>query len=310
MEKEVSAVNEISQSNAQFTNKLYKILSEKAGNVFFSPISAHTVLSMSYIGAEGSTEDAYVKSLALPNKEKTAEGHNVIATKLNNAKNITLYLANKVYVSDVAKLKPKFSEIVVEKFKSEVQTVNFAASADTAKAINSWVEQKTVNKIKNLISPSDLSSDTRLVLVNAIYFKGNWLEKFDKAGTRTEPFYLNENDKIDVQMMHIEKNFRYKHDEKLQAKVLVMPYENKEFSMVVILPDEKDGMKDLEAKLENTDLTKITEGTYSTLVNVALPKFKIETTIDMNSALDKVSKSIKSLDFIFSSSIGSKYHIS
>ncbi|XP_045471143.1 antichymotrypsin-2-like isoform X11 [Harmonia axyridis] len=279
---------QVLQSNGQFTNKLYKILSEKEGNVFFSPISAHTVLSMSYLGAEGTTKEAYVKSLALPDKESTANGYQQISSKLNNAPNITLYMANKVYVANVAKLKESFSKAVVEKFNSEVQTVNFGANVEAAKTINSWVEQKTVNKIKNLISPDDLDALTRLVLVNAIYFKGSWHRKFQKSDTRTEPFYLNEKDTIDVQMMHIEKSFRFKHDDNLKAKVLEMPYSNQEFSMVIILPDERDGIKDLEAKLEKVDLTKITEDMYPSDVNVALPKFKIETTVNLNEALDKI----------------------
>ncbi|XP_044752151.1 antichymotrypsin-2-like isoform X3 [Coccinella septempunctata] len=279
---------QVLQSNGQFSNNLYKILAENPGNVFFSPISAHAVLSMSYLGAEGSTKDAYVKSLALPDKETTANGYQQISSKLNNAPNVTLYMANKVYVSNVAKLKESFSKAVSEKFNSEVQCLNFAASAEAANTINKWVEQKTVNKIKNLISPGDLNSLTRLVLVNAIYFKGTWHNKFDRDDTRTEPFYLNENDKIDVQMMHVQSEFRYMHSDELKAKILEMPYTNQEFSMVIILPDERDGIKDLEAKLEKVDLTKITEGTFKGEVNVALPKFKIETTINMNEALDKL----------------------
>ncbi|MDK0841615.1 serpin family protein, partial [Clostridium perfringens] len=74
---------QVLQSNGQFSSNLYKILAENPGNVFFSPISAHAVLSMSYLGAEGSTKDAYVKSLALPDKETTANGYQQISSKLN-----------------------------------------------------------------------------------------------------------------------------------------------------------------------------------------------------------------------------------
>ncbi|KAK9888528.1 hypothetical protein WA026_000779 [Henosepilachna vigintioctopunctata] len=279
---------QIVQSNGLFTNKLYNILARKEGNVFFSPISAHAVLAMSYLGSAGSTEKAYVSSLGLPSLAATADGYEKVTSKLNNVPNVTLLIANKVYVNKGSTLKENFKNAVVNKFHSEVENVDFASASKTAGVINSWVEDKTRNKIKDIISPNDLNADTRLVLVNAIYFKGNWQNKFDKGATRTEPFYLNDKDTIDVQMMHINKKFNYKHDESLKAKVIELPYTNPEVSLVVILPDEKDGIKDLEKKLEKFDLTKITEGTWNTEVELALPKFKIETTIPLKDPLNEM----------------------
>ncbi|KAL3282250.1 hypothetical protein HHI36_005442 [Cryptolaemus montrouzieri] len=276
---------QVLQSNGQFTNKLYKILSKKEGNVFFSPASAHAVLAMSYLGSAGSTEKAYATSLGLPSPSATADGYEQITNKLNNVPNVTLLIANKVYINQGFTLKETFKTAIVDKFHSEVESVKFADNVATANTINKWVEDKTKNKIKDLIKSSSLDALTRLVLVNAIYFKGNWLNKFDKEATRTEPFHLNEKETIDVQMMHLYKKFNYKYDSDLKAKIVELPYSNPEVSLVIILPDEIEGIKDVETKLENVDLSKIMEGSYKTNVELALPKFKIETTIPLKEPL-------------------------
>ncbi|CAH2020518.1 unnamed protein product [Acanthoscelides obtectus] len=120
---------------------------------------------------------------------------------------------------------------------------------------------------------------TRLVLVNAIYFKGKWSHPFPVAQTQTEKFYINDDEIMDVQMMHLTKNLFYKEDETLDAKVLELPYSNKELSMIIILPNKRNGIHELEKKLATVDLSTITENMYKPEVKVSLPKFKIETDV-------------------------------
>ncbi|CAH1129463.1 unnamed protein product [Ceutorhynchus assimilis] len=275
------------QGNGNFTKKLYNILSEEPGNVFFSPISAHAVLAMAYQGAGGSTKDAFTKTLAIDSPLQAAEGYSDVIHHLNNVSDVELLMANKVYIKNGYGLKAAFKEVAQKKFLSEVESVEFAKTAEAAKKINLWVEKKTQNKIKDLIQPDSLSDLTRLVLVNAIYFKGNWASKFDKSQTKTEKFYLNDNDSIDVQMMNKKGKYFYKEDEKLDAKVLELPYANPDVSLIVILPNKRNGIAELEAKLAETDLTKITENMFKPEVVVKLPKFKIETTINLNKPLEK-----------------------
>ncbi|XP_074031214.1 leukocyte elastase inhibitor isoform X7 [Leptinotarsa decemlineata] len=278
------------KGSSDFTKNLYKILSRGEGNVFFSPISIHAILSLASQGAGGATKDALTSALNVPDIKVAAEGYKAIMSRLNNIAEVTLHMANKVFLKENYKLQEAFQSIVTSHFLSEVDLVNFAENIKAAKTINSWVEQKTNNKIKDLIDSGDLDSDTRLVLVNAIYFKGKWAEPFNPSQTKTEKFYLDgtEHNTVDVQMMHLKKKFYFKIDETLDAKVLELPYTNKDISMLIILPNDKNGIAKLEEKLSQTDLTKITENMYRPEVMVSLPKFKIEQTIDLKDSLTEL----------------------
>ncbi|KAL1491102.1 hypothetical protein ABEB36_011750 [Hypothenemus hampei] len=276
------------EGNNFFTKELYNILSKEKGNVFFSPISAHAVLSMVYQGSDGTTREAFTKALNVPGHQVTAEGYHDILNYLNNIKEVQLLMANKIFIQMGETLKSEFQTVTKEKFQSEVQGVNFAKSAESAKIINSWVEDKTQNKIKNLIASGDLNDLTRLVLVNAIYFKGTWANKFEVADTKLEKFYLNDVDSIDVNMMNKRAKFFYKEDPELDAKVLELPYTNPDVSLVIILPNKRNGIGELEKKLSGTDLTRITENMHKPEVILKLPKFKIETSIDLVDPLTQI----------------------
>ncbi|XP_066141296.1 serine protease inhibitor 3/4-like isoform X4 [Euwallacea fornicatus] len=281
-------LQKVIQGNGHFTKQLYNVLAQKPGNVCFSPISAHAVLSMAYQGADGTTRAAFGKILGMSNQLEAAVGYQDVIKHLNNVSDVQLLMANKVYVMEGYALKPAFKEVTEKKFFSEVQSLNFKQSTASANTINQWVEDKTQEKIKDLISPDILDESTRLILVNAIYFKGTWASKFNKELTQKETFYLNDNDTIEVEMMNTKGKYFYKEDETLDAKVLELPYSNSDVSLLVILPNKKNGIADLEKKLAETDLTKITENMFKPEVVVKLPKFKIETTIDLNEPLKKI----------------------
>lgn len=289
MSEENSQLQSVLQGNGLFTKNLYNILAKSDGNIFFSPISIHAILTLTSQGSDGKTKEAFLKTLGVPSNEVSAEGYKSVMDKLNNVEDVALYMANKVYVKESYNLKQTFKNAITKYFYSEIQSLNFSESSKSAQTINSWVENKTNQKIKNLISDGDLDDDTRLVLVNAIYFKGKWAQPFDAKETRTEKFYVTENDTIDVQMMHLKKKFYYKQDESLDAKVLELPYTNKDVSMIIILPNKRNGITELEQKLANVDLTKITENMYRPEVIVSLPKFKIETTMELTEPLKEVS---------------------
>ncbi|RZC38305.1 serine protease inhibitor 3/4-like, partial [Asbolus verrucosus] len=285
---ENTAELQVLQGNNQFATNLYKILSQTEGNVFFSPISVHAGLSMAYQGALGTTAQHFAAALQVPEAKAAGEGYNAIMNRLNSIENVTLLMANKIYLMEGCKMLEDFNSAITKKFLSEVQLVNFAKNEEAADIINDWVQRKTREKIQDLIQKHDLDNLTRLVLVNAIYFKGNWKHKFSKADTKTEPFYLNDVDTVDVQMMHIKKKFLYKYDEALEAQVLELRYTNEDLSMIIILPNKRNGIRDLEEKLATVNLTHIKRDMRNTEVNVALPRFKIEQTIDLEDSLTKL----------------------
>lgn len=190
-------------------------------------------------------------------------------------------------------VKKSFNDVATKSFASEAQTLDFSQSQQSASTINGWVEDNTNNKIKDLISADSLGDDTRMVLVNAIYFKGFWTYQFKPSDTFKAPFYLNDQDSVTVDFMKTKKNFKYGHLQELDATAIELPYKDSDISMLIILPNSKTGLSALEGKLNTVDLGDISSKLYSMEVNVEIPKFKIEFDITLNEPLQKVVEVIK-----------------
>lgn len=200
----------------------------------------------------------------------------------------TLSIANQIYVQNGYQINKNFQEVAVKKFLSGIEALNFAESVPSAKKINDFVEVKTKEKIKDLIKPDMLNADTRVVLVNAIYFKGDWEYKFNKDRTYEGDFFVSETEKVPVEFMTIKKKFNYGVLDDLDATALEMKYANSNFSFVIVLPNSRTGLPALESKLHNYYLAKITQQMYSQEVDVTIPKFKVEFEINLNDVLKKV----------------------
>ncbi|XP_039957404.1 serine protease inhibitor 42Dd-like isoform X3 [Bactrocera tryoni] len=281
------AQREFASKSAQFAVKLFNHMykSDPNKNIIYSPFSIQTCVGMARIGAVGETAAELDRGLGLPPNDVTAIAdtfHNVLVTYKDSP---ILKIANKIYVMQGYSVKKEFNEIATTKFYSSADSINFADNANAANTINKWVESKTNNLIKNLISPDALDSDTRVVLVNAIHFKGEWKYQFPKSATRDDDFYLNEVDSVRVPMMNLKESFGYGVISELDATVLEMPYKDSDLSMVVILPNSRTGLASLQEKLKNFNLSDITRYLIHTKVIVKMPKFKAEYDIELNDAL-------------------------
>uniref|UniRef100_A0A452R9I2 Serpin domain-containing protein n=1 Tax=Ursus americanus TaxID=9643 RepID=A0A452R9I2_URSAM len=174
-------------------------------------------------------------------------------------------------------------------YLTTVESVDFNnAAEETRKKINSWVESQTHEKIKNLF-PKDSLTSTILVLVNAVYFKGQWDTKFDKKNTVEKEFWLNKDTSKPVQMMKQYDVFKFSSLEGMQAKILEIPYKGKDLSMILLLPDEVDGLS-LINKTNQLTAEKLIEWTSSqnmsnNFVDLYLPRFKLEETYDLKDTL-------------------------
>ncbi|XP_017768978.1 PREDICTED: serine protease inhibitor 3/4-like isoform X3 [Nicrophorus vespilloides] len=279
----------IAKGNNDMSMKLYEeVVKQVKGNVIYSPISVHTILSLLHQGSTGKIANDMQRVLGIPEKSFSAAGFQELMTSLNGVQNITLEMANKVFVMEGCKLNPTFKEVALKSFNAGADEVNFAENQKAASTINGWVEEKTKDKIKNLIDPNALNSLTRMVLVNAIYFKGDWAKKFNKNNTTKQKFYTSTTDSVEVDMMHMKDKFFYGEKADLDAKVLSIPYLNQDVSLVVVLPNDVDGIEELEKKLINYDMSNLTKDNYKMEVELSLPKFKIETTIDLNQPLKNI----------------------
>uniref|UniRef100_A0A1I8MRS5 Serpin domain-containing protein n=1 Tax=Musca domestica TaxID=7370 RepID=A0A1I8MRS5_MUSDO len=255
-------------------------------NIIFSPFSIQTCLAMVRMGADGATaaEMDYGLTFTSQSEENIGANYQELLTKFKDGK--ILKIANKIYVANKYSLKNTYHEILGEKFFSSVENVDFTESEKTAELVNSWIESKTDNAIHHIISPDTVTNDTRLMLVSAIYFKGNWQKPFDTKYTREADFYMANNKTMKVEMMFGAGMMSCDIIRELDAKVIRLPYKDSDLYMMVILPNSRNGLKDLMEKLKTFSLSSLTAerlGYFGTFLY--LPKFKVEFEILLNEPL-------------------------
>ena len=264
-------------------------------NLFYSPASLLIALAMTCHGARGNTaaeimKVLHVASVSSPDLNKSMKK---FIDTLNGAsdENNKLLTANRLFVQKSFEILEAFKIGTREFYDAELALVDYITNAEKAREeINHWVEQKTNDKIKDLIPPGMLSSDTRLTLVNAIYFKGLWLEKFKEEKTISKSFFVSQNEEIKVNMMHQTSEFKYFESQELACQVLEMPYIGRKMCMVIYLPKEINGLAKLEEKMTYDNLQKSLSLLDASMdeVEVFLPKFKLTQQFDLNDILSKM----------------------
>lgn len=285
-------------ANATFSLELLRKLCEKKSgqNVFFSPLSISSALSMVLLGSRGSTEAQITKVLSLNNAQDAHSGYQSLLSEINdpNTKYI-LRTANRLYGEKTFQFLPSFIESSEKSYHAGLEQTDFMhAWEDSRKQINGWVEERTEGKIQNLLAEGIVDSLTRLVLVNAIYFKGNWEKQFDKERTTERPFRINKNETRPVQMMFKKDTFNMTYIGDFQTKILELPYVGNELSMIILLPDAiQDGSTGLERLERELTYEKLTEWINpemmdSTEVRVSLPRFKLEESYDLKPLLSSM----------------------
>jgi len=280
-------------SISKFSTSLYKVLSKSVGgseNVFVSPFSIATVLSMVHVGAKRNTAAQLKKVMHVTDieDEKVSAVLGNLCQSLKGDENYTLESANQMYVANNYPLAEYFQMSMKNHFGAVPENVDFTLD-ETRLNINKWVQDFTQQKIKDLIPEGVLGDLTRLTLVNAVYFKGNWLHKFNAAITRPEPFYLgSKENSVDANMMRIETKLRSGYLDNLDARVLELPYVGGKLSMFIILPNKIEGMADLEAALTEDTFQTMDRAMRSSKIEVGLPKFKVEADVKIKAVLTEM----------------------
>ncbi|CAH2075172.1 unnamed protein product, partial [Iphiclides podalirius] len=228
-------------------------------------------------------------AIGLSDDESTKSVFAYMNKKIRSVKGIDLRMANSIYIADGYNLNDDYLAISREIFQSDIKSVDFTKSEKTTKEINAWVEDQTNHHIKNLVSSEVLSEDTTAILVNAIYFKGMWKDTFNKNVTRDSDFHATREKTVKVPMMYRKGNFNYGESAELGAKILEIPYEGDESAFYIILPDEIDGITELENKLQNPSvLENSLKSLFEIQVAAHIPKFKIETTTNLKDILQNI----------------------
>ncbi|TMS17769.1 Leukocyte elastase inhibitor [Larimichthys crocea] len=249
----------ISNSNTDFACELFRTLSQAdpSGNIFVSPLSISSALAMVYLGAKGDTATQMAKALSFSSGEGVHADFETLNADINSpSASYILKLANRLYGENTCQLPP--------------------------------------DKIKDLLKPGTVSTMTRLALVNAIYFKGNWMNRFDPANTKEMSFETYKNGKKSVQMMYQMKKFPYNYIPEIGLQILELPYVDEELSMFILLPEKTENGPDpllmLEKQLTRANLEEWTnrDNMDNPEVHVHLPKFKLEEDYELNDPLAKL----------------------
>ena len=276
---------DVASANNDFAVDFYKQTSEKDddnGNIFFSPTSMLVAFSLLYEGARENTADEIKKVFGL--ESDPIIRHNSTAHLMSSINQddpyATLDVANALWVADSFEPYDKYLSVARETYLASVEKVIFGGEEPPAvKIINDWAAENTNDKIPKVISNEAVDDLTAMVITNAIYFKGTWLTQFQEENTEESDFWTSNTDSVRADLMKQEGRFDYMQSD--GVKVLKMPYEGDRLSMLVVLPEDRDGIDSLEESLSSEIIKKWQQKLYSEEVKVVMPKFTTKTSYDL-----------------------------
>src|SRR6266498_4671618 len=273
-------IHVLTDENNAFALDLYQSLHSRNGNLVYSPFSISLALAMTYAGARGETESQMANTLhfGLP-QDRLHPAFNALDLALEKSAKpedkdqepLQLNIANAVWAEQTFSFKHEFLDTIARNYGAGINLADFINNYEpTRKEINNWVSKETNDKIKDLLSEGSLNSDTRMVLVNAIYFKADWLDQFDKDSTSDVPFHLLDGTTVDVPMMHQGMNIPYLKGDGYQAVELA--YAGNTAAMDIIVPDEGN-FEVFDSALNIGSLNEIFGSMQPSSVQFGLPKF-------------------------------------
>lgn len=274
------AMDEVAGGADRFACELYGRFRRNTGNLFFSPASIHSSLAMTSTGARGTTLDEMVAVLHLPKDPpaRLATGdlgrfYSVIDRPYE------LAVANALWGQSGIAWESDFRTSLAERFGAGFEEADFADHPDEARRrINAWVADRTRSRIQTLLPPGAVSELTRLCLVSAIAFKGNWAEQFDAAATSPQAFRLAGEGRVEIPMMH--RRGRYDHATLEGFQLLAMPYEGHDLEMVVLLPREPDALSAVEDRFTAEALAEWRRAAEQADVDLWLPRFRLDERVE------------------------------
>ncbi len=277
--------------NSDFGLALYQRLAVKEGNLFLSPYSVSNAFGMCYAGAKGNTAAEMKTTLRfnLADDRLHAAFAKLIGQLNTEGKKrpFQLTVANRLWGQKDYGFLPEFSKIGQDHYGAGLEEVDFVGATEAARLkINGWVEEKTKDKIKDLIPNGVLNDLTRLVLTNAIYFKAPWMSPFDPKQTKPGDFHLANGKTVKAPMMQSHDRGSFAAFDSFS--MVQIPYEGHEQSMVVLLPKKSDGLGDLEKKLNAENLETWMKKLSTHIVDLKMPKFKVTAEFKLNDVLKEM----------------------
>jgi serpin B len=278
--------------NNAFALDLYQSLRDQDGNLFYSPFSISLALAMTYAGARGSTESQMANTLHFDlSQDQLHPAFNALDQELakrgeaqsKDEQPLQLDIANAVWAEQSYTFLQAYLDTIAENYGAGIRLADFINQAEsTRKEINNWVSDQTNDKINDLIPPGALGAMTRMVLVNAIYFKADWADQFEKDSTSDKSFHLLDGSAVNVPMMHQGMQIPYNSGDGYQA--IELAYQGETAAMDILVPDE-DNFQAFESSLEIARLNDILAGMQPTSVDLTLPKFNFTDEFNLSDTL-------------------------
>lgn len=281
------SVDEVVASNNRFAFDLYSLYRKHPDNIFYSPYSLLAALAMTYEGARGQTAEEMAQVFYLPEDEVRRSGLAGFYNAINQPdREYVLDTANALWPAQDYHFLDDYFEVIERYYRGKIEYLDYVTDPEGSRlTINNWVEEQTRDKIKNLIPAGFIDPLTRLVLTNAIYFKGQWLTEFDPDLTRNELFYVDEDKEIEVPMMRrTDEEAVFDYAQLDDVQILSLPYKGEEVAMTIILPD-RGQLEAVEASLSLEQLNYYRSALNRQRVDVYLPRFKLDTKYIMNDDL-------------------------
>jgi len=291
--KSIRSMSAADSHLSRFSTKLYHHVTAqnaKVENTVIAPLSLQLALSLLYQGAVGISRQEIAQAMGWEDMEE--EDVRQQATELMSYyasyasdKSVTIQLANMLFVDDDTKINDDYKRVVTENYLSKVETIDYSDTVKSSNMINNMVSKSTNNLITEFMSPSLISPDTVLLLVNAIYFKSNWFHPFFKTQTKKMVFSVSQDTSVEADMMFQENSLYYKHHTELQSQVVSLPYENENFTMLLILPEEDVAVEAVAGHLLGMDFNHLQANLSLENIYLKMPKFEISYKTSLVNAL-------------------------
>jgi len=289
-------VTHLSDAINKMTANLYSaIRNDDASNIVVSPYSIHTAVSMLYHGTKGLTKTQLERALGfngITEESVKTENRALLRSyrrrklELNNTK---IEIANSLFADDTFPVDTDYQTLLKEFYLTKVRTVDFADGKNSVATINSWVKNKTQNLIEELLMPDSVDADTKMVLLNAIYFKANWLIPFDPLDTTKALFHKSVNESVETDFMTLDSELDIGFlDKSNKVSVVGLPYEDDNYQMLLLIPEQQDDLEKLEKQIFDTDLKSISSNLINVRTLLTLPKFKVGYETSLKAAFKKM----------------------
>ncbi|XP_069685959.1 leukocyte elastase inhibitor A-like [Periplaneta americana] len=277
-----------SEATSKFTIELLKVLvKEQPGNCIISPLSIYTTLAMLQQGARSNSR-AELNRVLHADYSQTKRQYRDIISSIKNMQDGKLEFANKMHIKSDVSVYPDYQRTLTDYFHSDIESIDFSKAAEVTEKINSWVAEKTHDRIKDIISEEHIRSDAHMLLINAMYFKSPWAEEFPLNSTSDEVFSPSPGVEVKVPTMSHSRKLLAGRSRKLGLKWVMLPFQGNRFSMVLMLPTERHALTSVMKKIPSKVFKYIFKHTRTMDVDLRLPKFKLNSGLHVIRFLQKL----------------------